>query len=239
MSKKVNDILYNDFKILNPLNKKLKYLLGVYYITDFGIIYGKSYMDFVERFVVLNDEPYLDYLTNILVDSEEFNNSAKEVNLTGLESRREDNTFLITSPPRDKKHKDGTVTHIIPDIIKLRQYPRTYVNEFKKKCYKFLDKLDSFQLRALKYVPLTDEQVAVYMMQNAVEVVIDGYRLILDHSLFPDYNKPDYEPDLSVALIPDSMMSTVTEVREDVAFFMLKFVTEKYTSYTLVKTLVA
>ena len=239
MSKKVQDELYSDFKTLTALNKKIRKLLGVYYISDFDVIYGKSTIDFTERFVVVDDNISFDYLTNVLIDGDELYESSREVRMTGLQSRKEDDMYLITSPPRTVKDKEGKNQIVVePEIVKIRQYPRTFLNELKPKFYKYLNHLDTFYLRALPYKKVEGDLLSTYCTQSAIDVTVDDYSLILDNSLFPDYNKPDYVPDLSVALVPSSVMCKATEIRDDIAFFMLKFVTPDYTSYSLVKTLV-
>lgn len=235
MATKPKDILYDDYGVLESLNRKIRSILPIYFITDFGMIYGKSPMNYTEQFLVLSDEVELEYLTNIIIDGSEFYESAREVKKTGLYSSFKNSIYTISSVPREKK--DGTI--IVPDEIKIRQCPREMGSDFKKKFYKYLDKLDLFKLRSLNYIPLNDHELDAYANQYAIELIVDGIPLIIDNSLFPDSNKPGFRPELSVAHIPWDIMKNATEVDEDTAFFMLRNKLELYTTYMLLKVLIA
>lgn len=235
MAKIPKDPLIADYKTIKTLNSKIKYILPMYFITDYGLVYGKTCVPFAEQFANLKDEYIPLELQNVLIDGEDFSTHDRDNRLSGLECSINGDMICYKSPERT--NKDGT--KVIPQGVFVRRYPREEANTVKNMFYRYLNNMDLFHLKALPYQPISEYQLGQILDQNEIEIVIDGIGIIIDQSLFPDTARQKKSlPKISATLVPRNLYPPDNNVRDDEALFIIKQDTEWYDSYALLKVMI-
>jgi len=212
------------YKNLEAINKRLKYICDVFYISPHNTIYMHSIIPFIEKIAFINNNvdisEYTDimYLPNTLFD---FTKNAKKTKLSII---NESNNIKLGQKDTDlelilnKLNSPSNITDIENQNIQKNIIPKMY-----SKLNLFLN--DLYKINSLKFTSITSDEIELICSNNIINIKEESLILSLTKNLFQSIKKED---NLSY-----SVLSIIDEYYKNKKYVLYKKETDIITIYTL------
>ena len=223
------DKLKKQYSELVKINQKLKNISSGYYISYDGMIYMKSLVPFVEKFIHLHNPEVINKIYGAMIMPNaffDFTKKAKKTKLTILETESK-----IHFGQNDTDELVYTINIVNDDEL----IDKDYIDaKIKPEMYKRF-----FELNSDKYIqyednnifhPLTEEEVKSMANASVVYLNFNNTTLTLTKQLFLDIKKTD---NFSIRRV---CYEDIGKGKARV-FYMIKQSTELYDIYTIFNTL--